>query len=475
MMNMEHRLVQTQSQQLVLTQKMQQALQILQLNGLELEQFVQQEMETNPFLEQQRKKEEPERKPDDGRPKEEDTAFDESFDLDSFRDNWGIRHREGRDLSHNPDNFARQQYYEDSITQEESLRALLLNQMRIATDDDTLYAVGERIIIGDIDDRGYFTGDEREIAMEMGIPEQTVWEALSLLQRCEPTGVGAHDVVECLLLQIDAEYPDEPELRILVRDHLEELKQRQIPKIARAMNTTPDRVEELKGLLATLDPWPGRAYSSGPPQYIQPELEVELVEDKFVVRLASETSSSLEINENFIRQARKSDMTKEEREYIREKIESARWLARNITQRQQTIVKVAQAIVDVQRDFLLKGVEHIRPLKLQDIAETIGMHESTVARTTRGKYMQTPQGLFELKYFFSPGLRRDTGEDQSSKSIQAQIRKIIEEEDKRKPLSDQKIANLLKEQGTNIARRTVTKYREGMGILSTTMRREYQG
>ncbi len=475
MMNMEHRLVQTQSQQLVLTQKMQQALQILQFNGMELEQYVQQEMETNPFLEQKRKKEEPDPKPEANSPKEEDTAFDESFDLDMFRDNWGIRHREGRDLSQNPDNFARRQYYEDSITQEDSLRAKLMTQVRIATMDDTLYAIGERIIIGDIDERGYFTGDEREIALEMGVPEQKVWEALAILQRCEPTGVGAHDVVECLILQIDAEYPYEPELRILVRDHLEALKQRQIPKIARAMNITPERVEELKALLATLDPWPGRAYSSGPPQYIQPELVVDMVDDKFVVRLVSETLSHLEINETFIQQARQADMSKEEREYIREKIESARWLARNITQRQQTILKVAQAIVDVQHEFLLRGIEYIRPLKLQDIASMIGMHESTVARTTRGKYMQTPQGLFELKFFFSPGLHTDSGEDQSSKSIQAQIKKIIEGEDKRKPLSDQKIANLLKAQGTNIARRTVTKYREGMGIPATTMRREYQG
>lgn len=471
MMHMEHRLTQTQRQQLVLTQKMQQALQILQMSSMELEQHVQQELEQNPFLEVVQKRDEPDMTPPLPAPAtpEEDQQFNEAWDLDRFADRW----KEGTDLSRNEDLDARRQYYENSITQEESLRAHLLGQLRVATDDEVLFEVGERIIIGDMDDRGYFTGDVAVIAEELSVAPDKVEQALKIIQTFDPTGVGARDVVECLLLQIDAEYPDEPQLRVLVESYLEELKRRQIPQIAKAMRVTPDRVEHLKALLATLNPWPGHQYSSGPPQYVTPDVIVEKADDRFVVRLMNDRLADIRINNDYAKKIREG-AERQDAEYIRQKMESARWLTRNIEQRQQTIVKVAQAICDFQSEFLEKGVEHIRPLTLQVIADEVGVHESTVARTTRGKYIQTPQGLFELKYFFSPGLRRETGEDQSSKSVMAAVRKIVDEEDKRKPLSDQKIADLLNAQGLNIARRTVTKYREAMGILSTTLRRQYQ-
>ena len=171
---------------------------------------------------------------------------------------------------------------------------------------------------------------------------------------------------------------------------------------------------------------------------------------------------------------KKSDLTKDDKDYVRSKIEAAKWLQRNIEQRQETILKVSQAIVNVQREFLEKGVEYMKPLTLQVIADEIGVHESTVARTTRGKYIQTPQGLFELKYFFSSGVTTDSGDNQSSKSVQFRIQKIVEEEDPYKPLSDQKIADLLKKEGTNVARRTVTKYREALNIPATTKRKQYK-
>lgn len=471
MMHMEHRLTQTQRQQLVLTQKMQQALQILQMSGMELEQHVQQELEQNPFLEVVQKTDDAEYPPapKEASSPEEDQQFNESFDLDAFADKW----KEGTDLSRNSDLDARRQYYENSITQEESLRAHLLGQLRVTAEDDTSYEIGERIIIGDIDERGYFTGDVGEIAVELEVPVAEVERAVAMIRTFDPTGVGARDVVECLLLQIEAEFPEEPELRVLVEDHLEELKRRQVPQIARAMKVTPERVEQLKDMLATLNPWPGHQYASGPPQYVTPEVVVEKQDGRFVVRLVNDRVPEIRINTDYAKRVREG-AERTEADYIKQKMESARWLTRNIEQRQQTIVKVAQCICDFQSDFLEKGVEHIRPLTLQVIADEVGVHESTVARTTRGKYIQTPQGLFELKYFFSPGLRRDTGEDQSSKSVMAAIKKILEQEDKRKPLSDQKIADLLNKEGLNIARRTVTKYREAMGVLSTTLRRQYQ-
>jgi RNA polymerase sigma-54 factor len=477
MMHMENRLVQTQRQQLILTQKMQQALHILQLNGVELEQFVQQELEANPFLEQEQTKADP--VPDtppatDTTTSGKDDAFDEPFDLDAHNDKWDIRHKEGRDLSHNTDLYARRKFYEDSITQETSLRAHLLSQLAMTTTTEHDYIIGERIIIGDIDPRGYFVGDTTLIAEELSAPELDVERLLHKIQRFEPTGVGAQDVVECLLLQIQAEYPDNEALRVLVSEHLDDLKNRQIPKIAKAMKISGEDVEDLKSLLATLNPWPGHEYASEPPQYIAAEVVVEKYEGEYLVRLADESRPELNINSEYHSEVRKADLNKEDKDYVRGKIEAAKWLQRNIEQRQQTILKVSQAIVDIQKDFLDKGIEAMKPLTLQVIADEIGVHESTVARTTRGKYIQTPQGLFELKYFFSSGVTTDSGDNQSSKSVQARIKALVEKEDPFKPLSDQKLADLLKKEGTNVARRTVTKYRELLNIPATAKRKKYK-
>ncbi len=472
MMRMEPRLVQTQTQRLMLTQKMQQAIQILQLSRLELEQHVQQELDANPVLELVQKESEPE-PPQDAKSTDDTEDFDDvSFDLDDYASRWGDRPTTGVDLSRNRDADARRAYYEDSITKEESFTAHLLTQLHVAGGDDETTRLGERII-GDIDEKGYFSGSLEEIAGEFGVPVARVEEALALVQHFEPTGVGARSVVECLLIQIEVEYPEQEELKVLVRDHLTALERRQIPKIAKAMGIKPERVEELKDMLATLDPWPGLEYRVDPPQYVTPDLIVEKVDDGFEVYLSDERVPELRISDQYRRMARDKKVTGEEKQYIRDKVEAAKWLIRNIQQRQDTILRIGKAIVEVQEEFLDKGIEHIRPLTLQEIADKVGVHEATVSRTTRGKYMQTPQGLFELKFFFSPGLRHDSGEAQSSKSVQSQVKKLIDEEDKAKPLSDQKIADMLKTQGINIARRTVTKYREGLGLLSTSLRRQY--
>ena len=475
MAGMKQHLVQTQTQRLIITQKMQQAIQILQLSGMELDQFVQQELESNPVLELVQQEPEPEPEPAASSTTSDDDSetFVDNFDLDDYASQWDRKYREGRDLSRNPDLDRRRQFYEDSITKEQSFSARLLTQLRLAAPDDAIYRIGERII-GDVDDRGYFTGAVEDVARELGATPEDVERVLGLIQRFEPTGVGARDVVECLLLQIAVEYPEEPELRELVEHHLEELERRQIPKIARAMGITPERVEELKDLLAKLNPWPGFEYSSDAPQYITPDVVVEKIDGRYVVYLSGERVPELRINDEYQRMARQKDTGKKEKQYLRERVESGKWLMRNIEQRQSTILRIAEAIVEVQEGFLDKGIEQIRPLTLQEIATKLGIHEATVSRGTRGKYMQTPQGLFELKFFFSAGLQHDSGQAQSSKSVQSTIKKIIDVEDKAKPLSDQKIADLLAKQGLNIARRTVTKYREGMGILTSSLRKSYE-
>ena len=474
MLGMEHRLVQTQTQRMMLTQKMQQAIQILQLSSIELEQYIQQELETNPVLELHQTDAEPTPIATISDNMQQPGVYEEGFDLDDYARDWEYdrRHREGTDLSRNPDASDRRQYYQDSITREESFSARLLGQLRLAAPNTNLYRIGERIV-GDIDNRGYFTGSIEEIAKELSVAQEDVERALSLIQRFEPTGIGARDVIECLLLQIDVEYPEENELRTMVELHLEELEHRQIPKIAKSMGITPERVEELTVMLAKLNPWPGYEFSSDPAQYVTPDVIVEKVDGQYIIYLGDESPAELRISGDYQRMVSDKRTERKDKQYLREKVESAKWLIRNVEQRRQTILRIAKSIVDVQEDFLDKGVEYIKPLTLQEIADRVGVHEATVSRATRGKYMQTPQGLFEMKYFFSPGLRLDSGDAQSSKSVQMLIKKLIDEEDRSHPLSDQKIADLLKQQGINIARRTVTKYREAQGILTTALRKSY--
>ncbi len=480
-----------QQQRQILAPQMQQSLQMLQMNSIELDQFIEQTLEANPFLDRVRSREtvlsemppeassgaeESEEKIEQdyeqtvlGRSDSDLKLGDEGRDMGNESD-W---RREGEDFSRNPDTDEAWRYYQDSVTQGESLRAHLLDQMRITAETAEEYAIGERIIIGDTDDNGYFTGDVAEIARELDMPESNVAAVLDIIRKFEPTGVGATDIADCLLLQIEVEFPDNEELKTLVRDHWEDLTRGRIPQIARAMDMAPERVEALKSLVARLDPWPGREYSSAPPAYITPEVVVEQVDDDYIVMLTADAMPAVAINSAYIKEVRSKKMSKEERDYIRENLETARWLVRNIERRQDTIRKTAQAIVDAQRAFLEKGVEYMKPLTLEEVANKVGLHESTISRTVNGKYIQTPQGLFELKYFFSTGLRSDMGEAQSSTAICAQIKKIIESEDKHKPLSDQKIADLLKEQGANVARRTIAKYREEMGIFPAKMRRSY--
>jgi RNA polymerase sigma-54 factor len=476
MMRMDNRLVQNQSQRLMLTQKMQQALQILQYNALELETHIQQELDANPVLELLPPDPAPEpipAAPPTTTGHDAQDYNDREFNQEEFVSPWEERIKEGRDLSINPETAARRDFYENSITKADSLSAHLLMQLRMTFgDNDRQYAVGERLI-GDIDDRGYFTGSVEEIAAELGQPAAEVERVLYAIQKFEPSGVGARDTVECLLLQINAEYPDDTELRTLVQDHLDALQHRQVPKIARAMGITPERVEELRRKLSTLDPYPGMQYESAPTQYIAPDLVVLKADGEWQVQLTAESGPALQLNPEYRDLAKDKQIPRDDKAFLREKLEAAKWLIRNIEQRRQTILKVGAAIIDFQREFLEKGPDAIRPLTLQEIADVVGVHEATVSRTTRGKYIQTPQGLFELKYFFSPGLKSANGEDQSSKSVQLHVKRIVNGEDKRHPLSDQKIADILKKDGLTIARRTVTKYREALGIPATNLRKEY--
>jgi RNA polymerase sigma-54 factor len=285
--------------------------------------------------------------------------------------------------------------------------------------------------------------------------------------------MGARDLRDCLLIQIEASHNDRPLLKKIVRDHLEMLAKKQYPAIARALKISVEQVQELGALIASLEPMPGRHFGSREAIHITPDVIVKKVDGEYVVYVNDNGLPRLRISSLYRKLLKNRNGDPKTKEYIRDKLRSAQWLVKNIQQRKDTIQKVARNIVDVQKDFLDKGIAHLKPLTLKEIAEQVEMHESTISRVTKNKYIETPRGIFELKYFFSSGIAGSYGETTSSKSVKDMIRKLIENEDKHKPLSDQRSTELLSRRGLNIARRTVAKYREELGILSSKYRREY--
>jgi len=464
-------LSQKQTQKLVLTPKMQQAMHMLQLPLLELETYLRQQLVENPVLEELPASE-------DGQgPSDEEVAGAGERELeqisDTFEDAWNEYYYEGSDFSRNrEDEEAKRAFAESSITKKESFSSYLLNQLRLATDDEEEYRIGEWII-GEIDDRGYFTSSVEQGAAALGVTPDKVESVLAKTQTFDPTGVGARDLRECLLVQIDARHPDNDQLRALVNDHLELLQKRQLPKIAQEMGIDVEQVEELAKLVATLEPRPGRNYTGDETQYVVPDATVTKVGDEYVVTTNDDSVPRIRVSSYYRKLLKNPDTPKEVLDYVREKYRAAKWLLSNIEQRKSTIYRVTKCIVDMQREFLDKGEAFLKPLTLQEVAERVGLHESTISRVTSKKYVDTPQGIFELKHFFSSSIENQNGDAKSSTSVRKMIAELIDGEDKTKPLSDQQIANLLRGKGLNIARRTVTKYREALGILPSKLRKEY--
>ena len=353
--------------------------------------------------------------------------------------------RDYADFNRNPDLEARYQYYQDSITREESLSAFLLNQLTLTCSDPQQRTIGERIIIGDINKDGLFTGSVEEIAEELATTPEAVSEVLAIIKTFEPTGVGASSLIECLVLQIEADYPEEPLLITMLTEHWDKLLHRKFALIADTMGISEERVKELNRLLASLNPFPGREYSQEQPVYIYPEITIEEVDGDFIATLTTDNLSGLTIDQAYIDDIRSKKQSPDDKRYVDTYADAAQLLLRNIERREDTIKKVAQAIVDLQREFMLNGPAAMKPLTLEQIAVKVDVHESTVSRAINGKYMQTPQGVFEMKYFFSSGLSAASGEDLSSTAVCETIKKIVEEENKKRPLSDQKITDQLNE------------------------------
>jgi RNA polymerase sigma-54 factor len=468
------------SQQLVMTPQLQQAIKLLQLSRLELQQAVREELEVNPALEesldsvQEEEAAAPEAAAipppaDDGRPGESGGLIDR-VDWEYY---FGEGGREGR-VERNTDDEDGRPYYENTLTRRPSLAEHLETQIRLlalppSEQEAAFY------LIGNIDENGYLKTTIEEAAESLSLPVEVIASALDKVHTLDPVGIGARDLRECLLIQA-REKGDGFDLPIrILEEHFDLFSKGDVAGIARRLKASKETVKEAFQKLVTLWPKPGRAYSGDDVQYITPDVYVFKVDDHWIITLNEDGQPRLRLSTYYrhLLTGGGEDLPKEDREFLKQKVNSALWFIKSIEQRKRTIYKVVESIIKLQREFLEKGPKHLRPLTLRDVAEDIEMHESTVSRVTSGKYVYTPHGTYELKYFFNSGLNRDGGEDDiASKSVKEKIREIIRTEGENKPLSDQELMRLLQNQGIRIARRTVTKYRAQLGLLSSSGRRK---
>ena len=360
---------------------------------------------------------------------------------------------------------------ENTLSTSSSLADHLMWQLSMQSDDALSREIGAAII-GNLDDDGALVASFEEIASMGPWPVGEVERALRLVQSFDPTGVAARDLQECLLLQLRRLGLEGTPTEKIVTEHLRLLQNHSVPEIARKMGMSIDDLKEHIEIIRHLDPKPGSRYNPSQSQYVIPDVYVVKVEDQYVAMLNEDGLPQMRISPVYRRLLDKnSENTDETRAYVKDKFRSALWLIKSVEQRQKTIHKVAGSIINFQRDFLDHGIEHLRPLVLRDVANDIGMHESTVSRVVTNKYMHTPQGVFEMKYFFHSGISSQYGENVSSVTIKQRIRKIIENEDPRKPLSDSKIVQILQREGLELARRTIAKYREELKIPTSNQRK----
>jgi RNA polymerase sigma-54 factor len=366
----------------------------------------------------------------------------------------------------------KRQFMFDSLVAGTSLQETLLEQVRESALPEEQWPVAE-MLIGNIDEYGYLKATTEELAGSTGLPAEKIGEVLKVIQSFEPAGVGARDLRECLLLQLErAGQQSSLEFRI-VSEFMDALGKRRIPEIARGTGQSVDDVQEALERIARLEPRPGRAFLPDNDQYILPEVFVQRSSGEFAVTTNNEHIPHLRISNTYKDLMAQRENSAEVRNYIREKIRAGKFLIKSLHQRQQTILNIAKEIVHRQREFMDKGVAFLKPLTMVQVAEVVGVHETTVSRAVSGKYMQTPQGIFEMKYFFTAGIQTASGDGLSNTSVKDMIAEIFKKEDTTKPLSDQEVVRMLQEKGIVIARRTVAKYRTELNILPSNLRKVY--
>lgn len=472
-------------QEMKINPRLYQAMDLLYMPLLDLQQHIKQELLNNPFLELEEPPVSPEEEAalNDKEKQKEEKEQEEQID-------WEEILLDGFEAGGRRAEYEEKEYYEPVPVETRDLADHLRDQLVLLRLSERQMLLGEEII-GNIDDNGYLSCSLEEVLEglnEWVKKEGATWaqdgqplepftleeaeEMLRVIQGFDPPGIGARDLRECLLLQLaDAGKEDTLAYRI-VRDYFEQLINHRWSEISKELSITPKDVQAAADEVAKLDPKPGIKYSSPTDNYITPDLIVEKIDGEYLVFLNDTSLPRLKLSRAYREIAKdKNKFQGENKEFISSKLNSANWMIQAIEQRRQTMLKVMNFIVDRQREFFEKGVQYLKPLTLREVAEVINMHESTVSRVTNEKYVQTPRGVFPLKFFFSSGLSTTSGEDVSARGIKARIQKLVAEEDPKRPLTDQAIVNILKEEGIQIARRTVAKYRDQLGVLSARMRK----
>jgi len=465
------------TQQLIMTPQLQMAIKLLQLSRLELMDKISQELEENPALEEVQEvasKEQPAEKSEnaDEQPASEkevtiDEKIPDEIDWSNYLDEYNSPGRvnfesENRDAPR----------FDAFISKKESLSDHLLWQFLMTSPSSQDERIGS-LIIGNLNRDGYLDVPLDEIGENCGCELEIVEDVLATLQTFDPVGVCSRDLGECLMIQARHLGLEDDLLTEIVTNHLNHLENKNYKAICRSLKVRFEDVVAVVNVIKGLEPRPGRKFSEEEPQYITPDIYVYKSEGDFIIVLNDDGMPKLRVNPFYKKAMSKgetiSDTTKE---YLQDKLRSAAWLIRSIHQRQKTIYKVMESILKFQKDFFDRGITHLKPMVLRDVAEDISMHESTISRVTTNKYAYTPQGIFELKYFFNSSIKRLHGEAIASASVQEKIKKLIESEDPHKPYSDSKMAEMLKNENINIARRTVAKYREILGVLSSNKRKQ---
>ena len=471
---------QRQTQQLVLAPQLRQSLKILQVAALDLRTAIQEELQSNPTLEElplemisieEKKEDGADHEPEGER---EELEFDQSFEiLNKLNDEWRDHMADMGGTQFTREDADRRQHFFDSLVSETSLQEHLMQQAEMTDLTDEQKKAME-YLVGSLDNNGFLAATLPDIALMSDLPLAAVQEAHRILLTFDPTGIGCANLRDCLLLQLRVRGRATSVASRITKDHFDLLTRRRIPDIARRMGLSVEDVQKALKEIALLDPAPGRRFADDNNRVVIPDVIVRKDDGEWVIELNNDYIPRLRLSQSYKDLIAKGKLNRQEKDYLQEKLRSGKFLISSIEQRQQTIEKITREILRVQKGFFEEGVSKLRPLTMTQVAEAVGVHETTVSRAIANKFIETPHGVFEIKYFFTPGYTSGEGESVSNTSVKDMIAALVQAEDPASPLSDQDIVGRLAEREIKIARRTVAKYREELGILPSNLRREYE-
>lgn len=453
-----------QAQKLIITPEFRQAIAILQLQNQELELFIEQELLENPLLELTEEFDE------ENSLQELDESGEEKFDID-----WQDYFADGRDLGYmGSKEDLESTPFEQLVESKTNIHDYLLTQWSLVTWEASIKAIGE-YLIGNLDENGYLKVKLVEVAELLNCTLEEVEKTLKLVQELEPIGVGARDLKECLLIQLKKYYGEKPLEKTIIENYLEDLAAGRLPKIAKELGKTPLEIQKAGDLIKTLNPKPAAAFlDEKAVEYIFPDVVIKKIAGEYIVLVNEQLGPRLRVSPQYKNLLTgEGDFAVKDKKFLEERLQGALWVIKSIEQRRLTLYRVVNSIIGFQKDFLEEGIKKLKPLTLREVAEELKIHESTVSRAIANKYVQTPRGIFELKFFFASGVEKYSGQSTSAESIKNRMIELIENEDKASPLTDQSLTECLKNEGIKISRRTVAKYREELGIWTAGKRKRF--